>query len=42
MGRRAEVMTALMYGLELSTADLAELTMYSRRSVQTVLRDLKE
>jgi hypothetical protein len=41
MGRRAEVMTPLMYGLELSTADLAELTMYSRRSVQTVLRDLR-
>jgi hypothetical protein len=42
MGRRAVVMTPLLYGFELTTGELEQWTMYSRRSVQSVLQDLKQ
>jgi hypothetical protein len=42
MGRRAAVMIPLLYGFELTTGELEQWTMYSRRSVQGVLQDLKQ
>jgi|GEM_PF-1023921 len=40
-GCRSEVFGLLLLGVDATTTDLAEMTVYSRRSVQGVLRDLK-
>lgn len=41
-GRRTEVTTPLIYGAELTTAQLTRWARYSRRSIQEVLRNLNE
>jgi len=42
MGVRAEVASLLFFGLDLTTSEFAEVTRYSQRSAQTVLKDLKQ
>ena len=41
-GCRAEVCTLLIHGLEVTTTELAQMTLYSQRLVQEVLRDMNE